>query len=81
MRRILRSLNKLIKYSGQPITELELRIDFCKQVLAHHIPLNKSAVLMNLYDQQIKKIKAVLSKLDADLQYDYKRDVDTIEKK
>ncbi|MEQ8302925.1 MAG: hypothetical protein RIB47_06010 [Cyclobacteriaceae bacterium] len=81
VRRILRSLNKLIKYSGQPVTELELRIDFCKQVLAHQIPLNKSVVLRNLYDQQVKKIKSVLAKLDEDLQYDYRAALEMIDKK
>lgn len=76
VRRILRMLNKQIRYSGIPETELTLRIHFCQEMKDSAIELNKSPVLKNLYQQQLKKIQQVLSKLDEDLQYDYKCEVD-----
>lgn len=78
VRRILRLVNKQIKYSGLPTTELALRIHFCQQMKLASIPMNKSAVLANLYQQQMKNIKKTLSKLEEDLQYDYQTEIDSL---
>ncbi len=71
LRKILRFTNRQIKYSGLPQTELELRIFFCEKVVAAQIPLSTGTVLYNLYQQQLKKIGSVLTKLPEDLQGDY----------
>jgi hypothetical protein len=71
LRRILKHVNKQIKYSGLPETEVALRIHFCKHIRDSDVPLTKSVVLMNMYDQQLKKIHQALEKLHEDLQYDY----------
>lgn len=78
LRRILRTVNKQIKYSGLPATELTLRIHFCQQIKESAIPINKSAVLVNLYQQQLKKIDQALAKLPEDLQYDYQSDIENL---
>lgn len=78
IRKILRIINKQIRYSGAPITELEVRIHFCLKMKAAHIPLNPGTVLSNLYQQQLKKIRAVLSKLPEDLHFDYERELQAI---
>jgi hypothetical protein len=75
LRKILRFTNKQIKYSGIKETELELRIFFCTKAKAARIPFQGSTVLQNLYQQQLKKIHAVLSKLPEDLQADYEREI------
>lgn len=78
LRKILRYTNRQIKYSGLPQTELELRIYFCEKVVAAKIPLSTGTVLFNLYQQQLKKIGSVLSKLPEDLQADYSNELKTI---
>jgi hypothetical protein len=78
LRRILRLVNKQIKYSGIPTTELAVRIHFCQQVKASAIPIDKSAVLVNLYEQQLKKIDQALAKLPEDLQYDYQSEIENL---
>lgn len=78
LRRILRMVNKQIRYSGIPTTELVLRIHFCQELKDSAIPLDKSTVLMNMYQQQLKKIHQTLEKLDEDLQYDYAADVESL---
>lgn len=78
VRRILRLVNKQINYSGLPTTELALRIHFCQQMKVNAIPMNKSAVLTNLYQQQLNKIDKALSKLEEDLQYDYQAAIENI---
>jgi hypothetical protein len=81
LRKVLRITNRQIKYSGQPTTEVELRIHFCSRVLAAGIPLEKSQVLTNMFEQQLKKIESVIEKLPEDLQYDYHRDFETLKAK
>lgn len=71
LRKILRMVNRQIKYSGIAQTELELRIYFCEKIKDAHIPLTTGTVLYNLYQQQLKKITAVLAKLPEDYQVDY----------
>src|SRR6478609_3014510 len=78
LRKILRHVNKQIKYSGIKETELELRLCFCVHVKEANIPLQSSAVLNNMYQQQVKKIMAALAKLPEDLQADYQREIDLI---
>ncbi len=75
IRKILRLVNKQIKYSGVKQTELELRVHFCSSLKNSGIKFQKNPVLVNLYNQQIKKIHAALTKLPEDLQFDYERAV------
>ncbi len=78
IRKILRFINKQIKYSGVRETELDLRIYFCLKMKSARIPLHTGTVMYNLYQQQLKKIHGVLSKLPEDLQYDYDKEMKLI---
>ena len=78
LRKILRSTNKFIKYSGSRQTEAELLIYFCNKIKKSGIQIRSSTVLTNLYDQQVKKIHKAISTLHEDLQYDYRRELEKI---
>jgi hypothetical protein len=78
LRKILRHTNRHIKYSVNDETDLELRIYFCEKVKAAKIPLGTSATLFNLYQGQLKRINAIVSKLPEDLQSDYARAIASI---
>jgi HPt (histidine-containing phosphotransfer) domain-containing protein len=78
LRKILRVVNKQIKYSGVKETEVDLRIYFCTKIKEARIPLTTGTVLYNLYQQQLKKINAALDKMPEDLQADYQRDVEKL---
>ncbi len=80
LRKILRIVNKQIRYSGVNETEVALRIYFCMKMKKSGMNIQASTVIFNLYQQQIKKISAALSKLDEDLQFDYARDFEYISK-
>jgi hypothetical protein len=71
LRKILRFVNRQVKYSGIPRTELEVRIFFCVKIREANVPIHSNTVLGNLYLQQTKKIKSILEKLPEDLQMDY----------
>ncbi len=71
IRKILKNLNKQIRFSGLKQTEVELLMHFCQAMNESKIPYQRSRVLDNLYNNQINKIKKAISKLHEDLQADY----------
>jgi DNA repair ATPase RecN len=73
VRKILRFVNKNIRFTLSKQVEAELLIHFCTCISKYSIPLKKSRQLMNLYDTQLKKIEVALSTLHPDLQYDLKK--------
>jgi hypothetical protein len=75
IRKVLRTTNKYIKYSGSKQTEVELLIYFCKKIRKTGMPLRANTVLGNLYIRQIIKLKKALATLHEDLQYDYEGDM------
>ncbi|HRH56435.1 MAG TPA: hypothetical protein PLS10_02205 [Chitinophagales bacterium] len=78
IRRILRMANKYIKYSGLAETEIEVLIHFCKQVKALKIDYTKSAAMVNLYNNQLKKINKAMNTLHEDLQYEYEKEIELL---
>ena len=73
VRKVLRTTNKYIRYSGNKTTEIELLMYFCAQLKQSGIRIKDSTALYNLYEGQVKKISKLLPVLHEDLQYDYKR--------
>ncbi len=80
IRKILRTINKFIRYSGLKQTEAELRIHYCNTLIKSGIPFRKSPVLCNLYNNQLKKIELAVATLHEDLQYDFKREMKGMER-
>jgi hypothetical protein len=79
IRKVLRITNKHIRYTGSKEAEIELLLHFCLSLKGSKLPLNKSTVLMNLYNSQIKKIRAAIAGLHEDLQYEYARELERLE--
>lgn len=75
IRKILRIVNKHIKYSGSKQTEVELLIHFCKKLKKLGIPMPINSVLGNIYLRQYQKIKKSLTSFHEDLQYDYSEEI------
>ena len=73
VRKILRYVNRNIRFTGSKQAEAELLIHFCNSLLQFAIPLSKSKPLQNLYESQLKKIELAISQLHPDLQYDLKK--------
>jgi hypothetical protein len=71
LRKILRFVNKYIKFSGSVEISLELLGYFLMKLKKSGIPIVNNTVIGNMYEQQVKKIRIALSKLHEDLQYDY----------
>jgi len=75
LRKILRYVNKQIKFVSSKQSEAEILIHFCNCVIDYSLPLYTSRQLMNLYEGQLGKISSVLSALHPDLQYDLGREL------
>ena len=80
LRKILRIVNRQVRYSGKPETEVECRLYFCGKIRQAEIPLSPGTVLFNLYQQQVKKISATAGKLPEELQADYAREIEAVSK-
>lgn len=79
IRKILRTTGKYIKYTASKETEIELLLYFCNMLNASGIPFKKSTALVNLYQAQLKKINKAIDGLHEDLQYDYRKKLNSIQ--
>jgi len=79
LRKILRTAAKFIRYSGQKETAVEVLIYFCSEIKHSGIPIQRSKVLTNMYEMQLKKIRTALATLHEDLQYDYMMELEQLE--
>jgi hypothetical protein len=79
IRKILRTVNKHIRYTGSKQAEAELLIHFCKRLKELKIPFRKSNVIDKLLDARVKKIKAAIDTMHEDLQYEYIRALEDLQ--
>lgn len=78
LRKILRNINKHIRYSGKKQTAIELLIYYCKKINESGINYKNSNVLSKLYAFQLIKIQKYIDTLHEDLQFDFKKLAETI---
>jgi hypothetical protein len=71
LRKILRIVNKYIRYSGSKQTETELILHFCLKLKASGLAKEKNQVIQKLLQQQLKKLETSIKTLHEDLQYEY----------
>ena len=79
LRKILRNINKHIRYTGSSQVTIELLIYFCKSIKESGIPIQKNPIIANMYKGQVQKINKTLLSLHEDLQYDYAREIADLE--
>ena len=71
VRKILRTLKKFIRYSGNKETEIELLLYFCQKLKDFQPSIQRNVTLMNLYERQLNYIDKKIKALHEDLQYDF----------
>ena len=79
LRKILRIINKHIRYTGSSQATVELLIYFLQSIKEAGIPIQKNTIIANLYKGQLEKINKTLQSLHEDLQYDYSRSIVALE--
>ena len=78
VRKIIRSVEKFVRYSGNKDTEVAIRIHFCRAFNSSGIPYKKTKVTANMFDSQSKKIEKALEKLHPDVQHEYRLELEKI---
>jgi hypothetical protein len=78
LRKVLRTTQKYIKFSGSKETEIELLIYFCKKMRKSGLRMRSHRVILNMYLRQVERIKKVHSALHEDLQYDYEEEINSL---
>tara|TARA_R110002049_G_scaffold285698_4_gene466994 strand:+ start:124534 stop:124992 length:459 start_codon:yes stop_codon:yes gene_type:complete len=71
LRKIIRWMDKSLRFSGDKETELQVRIHFCRQIKVRRIGLGHCRVSANMYATQIKKIDKAIDKVHPDLRFDF----------
>ncbi len=71
VRKILRTIKKYIRYSGNKETEVELLLYFCEKLKNLKPSIHRNTTLLNLYTRQLDYIAKKLPLLHEDLQYDF----------
>ena len=78
LRKLLRIITKYCKYVNDKALAAELHIYFCAKLKNSGIRYQKSQLLVNLYEQELKKINTLIGALHEDLQQDYMNDLEKI---
>lgn len=75
IRKILRTINKYIRFSGSKQFEVELRLFFCRTMKSTGMLLPEITSIVNLYAGQLEKIRKLLPLLHEDLRHDYQEEL------
>jgi hypothetical protein len=78
LRKILRYLDRFLKYTDSKASEIELRMHYCAQVKESGIRITHSKTLENLVAGQLKKVRKAISGLDEDSQFDFTRELESL---
>lgn len=78
LRKVLKMVNKYIKFSADKNAEVEWLIHFCKKMKASPVRIGSSVVLTNLYNRQVERIYRALEHLHDDQRADFRQDFDAL---
>lgn len=75
IRKILRTVNKYIRFTGSKQSEVELRLFFCRTMKNSGLMLPEVTSIVNLYAGQLEKVRKLLPLLHEDLRHDYREEL------
>lgn len=75
LRKVVRWMDKSLRFSGNKETELHVRIHFCRRIKTKRISFGDCRVSANMYATQLKKIHKAIDKVHPDLQFDYSQQI------
>lgn len=78
LRKILRLMNRYVKYTANKQVEIEISLWFCNNFLIYADLGTSHKPLQGLLTRQLEKISKLLPKLHEDLQFDYQAEFETL---
>lgn len=78
IRTILRNVKKIIRFSSNKETEVELLMHFCTILKQKNLPLRRVKGLNKLWERTIQNILKAISTLHEDLRHDYRVELDAL---
>lgn len=78
LRKIIRTINKFIRYTASAEAEAKLLLFFCNTLKDSGIPIEKSSVIKNMLQGQIKKASKAVASMHEDLQYEYVKEIEAL---
>ncbi|MBL7700651.1 MAG: hypothetical protein JNM14_00255 [Ferruginibacter sp.] len=78
LRKIIRTVNKYIRYAASAEAEVKLLLFFCTTLKISGIPIEKNPVIRNMFYGQLKKASKVIASMHEDLQYEYVREMEIL---
>ncbi len=79
LRKVIRWMNKCLRFSGVKETEVQVRIHFCQALKSSETPILRTRVVTNMYLGQIKKVQNAIEKFHNDLKYDVQQQLNRLE--
>ena len=79
LRKVLRIANKYIRYSASKTAEAEILMHYLTNFKGIRLPWQKTKATRNIYEAQLKKVRAAIDTMHEDLQYDYRRALERLE--
>lgn len=73
LRKVIRWMEKCLRFSGDKETELQVRVHFCRRIKEKRISFGGCRVSHNMVATQFKKIDKVIDRVHPDLQFDIKQ--------
>lgn len=78
VRKLLREINKYIRYSGKKESKVEILIHFCREMLELRTAIRYDYSFDRIYMRQKETIKKAITYLHEDLQYDYQTELEEL---
>lgn len=78
LRKILRIITRYSRYIDDKQVTTRLLIYFCRKLKESGIPYENSKMIVNMYQQQLKKINTMVDGLHEDFKHDFKMDIESL---
>lgn len=78
MRKILRLINKYVKFMASKEAEIEFLLSFCRNYIEYADRRGSYKPMRLIFTRQLEKIVKAIAKLHEDLQFDYAQEYSTV---
>lgn len=71
LRKLIRWMDKCLRFSGNKETEAQVRLYFCRTLKASRTPYRRSKVMHNMFTGQLRKVSKAIDKMHEDIKVEF----------